>query len=38
MQMSMIEAFGVLADRVKDLEAVVGFEVSSVRSEVQRES
>ena len=29
--MSMIEAFGALADRIKDLEAVVGFEVSPVR-------
>ena len=26
----MIEAFGALADRIKDLEAVVGFEVSPV--------
>lgn len=28
LQVSMIEAFGALGDRVRDLEAVMGFEVS----------
>jgi hypothetical protein len=31
LQESMCEAFGVLADRLRDLEAVIGFEVSRLR-------